>query len=70
MARPKNESSQGLWTDADDLRAVLNLIKGDRLNFKDMICEIHSPADAQTVYDRLVNDKNFPIGVLFDWGKI
>ena len=70
MARPKNESSSGLWTDADDLRAVLNLIKGKRLNFKDMISEIHSPSEAQTVYDRLVNEKNFPIGVLFDWGKI
>lgn len=70
MARPKNESSAGLWTDADDLRAVLNLIKGKRLNFKDMISEICSPADAQAVYDRLVNEKNFPIGVLFDWGRI
>ena len=70
MARPKNESSSGLWTDADDLRAVLGLIKGKRLNFKDMISEIHSPSEAQTVYDRLVNEKNFPIGVLFDWGKI
>ena len=69
-ARPKNESSSGLWTDADDLRAVLNLIKGKRLNFKDMISEIHSPSEAQPVYDRLVNEKNFPIGVLFDWGKI
>ena len=70
MARPKNESSSGLWTDADDLRAILNLIKGKRLNFKDMICEIHSPSEAQVVYDRLVNEKNFPIGVLFDWGRI
>ena len=70
MARPKNESSSGLWTDADDLRAVLNLIKGKRLNFKDMISEIHSPSDAQPVYDRLVNEKNFPIGVLFDWKMI
>jgi len=70
MARPKNESSSGLWTDADDLRAVLNLIKGKRLNFKDMISEIHFPSEAQTVYDRLVNEKNFPIGVLFDWEKI
>ena len=70
MARPKVESAPGLWTDADDLLAVMKLIKGGRLNFKDMLCEIHSPADAQTVYDRLVNEKNFPIGVLFDWGKI
>lgn len=70
MARPKKESSQGLWTDADDLRAVLNLIKGKRLNFKDMIRETHSPADAQMIYDRLVKEKNFPIGVLFDWRNI
>lgn len=70
MARPKTESSPGLWTDKDDLRAVLNLIRGKRLNFKDMICEIHSPEDAQAVYDRLVNDKKFPIGVLFDWRNL
>lgn len=70
MARPKAESSPGLWTDKDDLRTVLNLIKGKRLNFKDMICEIHSPQVAQTVYDRLVNDKKFPIGVLFDWRNL
>ena len=70
MARPKTESAPGLWTDADDLLAVMKLIKGGRLNFKDMLCEIHSPADAQTVYDRLVNEKNFPIGVLFDWGRV
>ena len=67
MARPKIESSAGLWTDNDDLQTVLNLIKGKRLNFKDMICEIHSPTEAGAVYDRLANDKNFPIGVLFDW---
>jgi hypothetical protein len=35
-----------------------------------MICEIHSPKDAQTVFDRLVNDKSFPIGVLFDWNTV
>ena len=70
MARPKMESSAGLWTDKDDLQAVLNLIKGKRLNFKDMICEIHSPTEAGQIYSRLANDKNFPIGVLFDWRNI
>ena len=67
MARPKVESSEGLWTDEDDLMTVMNLIKGGRLNFKDMIFEIHSPAECQEIYDRLVNEKNFPIGVLFNW---
>ena len=70
MARPYTESSPGLWTDKDDLRAVLNLIKGNRLNFKDMIFEIYSPTEAGEVYSRLANDKNFPIGVLFDWRNI
>ena len=70
MARPKFESSEGLWTDADDLRAVMDLIKGGRLNFKDMIFEIHSPAECQEIYTRLVSEKNFPIGVAFDWSRI
>ncbi len=70
LARPKKESSATLWTDEDDLKAVMSLIKGNRLNFKDMICEIHSPAEASEVYTRLVSEKNFPIGVLFDWSKV
>lgn len=70
IARPKMESSAGLWTNSDDLQAVLNLIKGKRLNFKDMISEIHSPSEAGQVYDRLAKDKNFPIGVLFDWRNV
>lgn len=67
MARPMIESSAGLWTDADDLKAIMNLVKGKRLNFRDMICEIHSPKEANEIYNRLANEKNFPIGVLFDW---
>ena len=70
MARPKIESSAGQWTDADDLKAIMNLIKGKRLNFKDMICEIHSPTQANEVFNRLANENNFPIGVLFDWRNL
>lgn len=70
VARPKMESSAGLWTDRDDLQAVLNLIKGKRLNFKDMISEIHSPKEANEIYNRLANEKTFPIGVLFDWRNV
>ena len=53
-----------------DIFAVLNLVKGKRMNLKDMIFEIHSPEEAQGIYTRLVNEKNFPIGVLFDWNRI
>lgn len=69
IARPK-ESFPGYWSEVDDIKAVLNLLKGKRLNFKDMICEINDPADAPEVYTRLINEKNFPIGVLFDWTKM
>lgn len=70
MARPKQESSPGLWTDRDDLQTFLKLVRGGRLSVKDMIFETHSPADAQGVYQRLAHEKNFPIGVLFDWSKV
>ena len=70
MARPKQESSVGLWTEKDDLRTVFGLIQGGRLSFRDMISEICSPTEAQQVFDRIVNDPNAPIGILFDWSKI
>ena len=70
MARPKHESSDRLWTEKDDLKTLFNLIRGGRLNFKDMISELHSPAKAQEVFTRLAEEKNFPIGVLFDWNLV
>lgn len=66
MARP-TESFPGYWTEADDIRALLALIRGGRLNFRDLIGEIHSPKEAPKVYERLIHDPNFPAGVLFDW---
>lgn len=69
-ARPEEESAPGLWTHKDDLTAVLNLLKGQRLHFNDLISETHSPYDAQKIFDRLADDKNFPIGVLFDWRNV
>ena len=70
MARPKHESSDRLWTEKDDLRTLFRLIRGGRLNFLDMVSEMHSPAEAQEVFARLATEKTFPIGVLFDWNLI
>ena len=70
MMRPSHESSAGLWTVEDDVKTVFNLIRGKRVDFLGMVCEMHSPADAQEVYQRLVYDKKFPIGVLFDWSRV
>ncbi len=68
-ARPQ-ESRPGYWNSKDDIYTILHLLQGNRLSFQDIVCEIHSPYDAQDVYTRLINDRQFPVGVLFDWGKV
>ena len=70
MARPSVESSAGLWTEKDDLRVVLNLLKGKRMCFAEMIQEICSPRSAHEIYTRLATDKHCPVGVLFDWSTL
>ena len=70
MARPKFESSEGLWTIEDDVRTVFGLIRGGRMDYLGMVDEVNSPADAQEVFQRLVYDKKFPVGVLFDWSLV
>lgn len=66
-ARPRYESRPGNWCYRDDFAALFKWMAAGRLNMDAMISEIHSPEDAPEVYHRLAFDKNFPIGVLFDW---
>ena len=70
IARPKQESRPGFWTETDDCRAALQMLAGSRLNVRDMIHEIHFPLEAESVYNRLAVDPDFPIGVLFDWTEL
>lgn len=67
FARPKVESYPGNWTAEDDIQAMLRLIAYGRMDLKPLIQEIHSPTEAPAVFERLANDRNFPIGVAFDW---
>lgn len=70
FARPKFESQPGNWTAEDDIDAMLRLISYGRMDLKPLINEIHSPTEAPEVFERLANDKNFPIGVVFDWRRL
>lgn len=70
LARPGVDSYPGYWTTHDDMQAVLRLLQGGRLDFSRIISEIHTPEEAPEVFRRLVNDRNFPVGVLFDWTKM
>ena len=68
-ARPKHESAEGRWTEADDARAIIRLMQYQRLDLAHLVEEIHSPEEAPEIYTRLANSPAFPI-VQFDWRKI
>ena len=69
QARPQYESSNGWWTQRDDIKTTLKLTEMGRIKLSDMIDEIHSPVEAPEVYTRLANEKSFPM-VQFDWRKL
>ena len=66
IARPKVESSNGWWTEADEVETFLALVDSGRLTVSDLNPEYHTPDDVEEVYYRLRTDKNFPT-VQFDW---
>lgn len=66
-ARPDLESHHGYYTHADDIEAVLRLISGGRLDLASMIRETHLPEECGEVFTRLIEDREFPIVVQFDW---
>ena len=70
IARPETESHPGWFTHRDDIKSVLKLSAGGRLDLEALIEETHLPEECEKVYDRLVFDKNFPIVVQFDWREM
>ena len=68
-ARPQCESSNGWWTQRDDINTVIKLTEMGRIKLSDIIDEIHSPLEAPEIYSRLATEKSFPM-VQFDWGKL
>jgi len=70
MVRPAQESRPGYWTERDDYRTLLALIAAKKLKVRPIISEIVSPEKAPEVYKRLAEDKNPPLGVVFDWKQI
>ena len=54
-ARPTAQSFRNAYTEMDDCP---------------VIHEVVSPAEAPEVYARLAEQRNFPVGVLFDWSRL
>ncbi len=70
MARPVHESHPGYFTTKDDVKCVLDLCAAGRLNLKSLVGEIHTPDECGEVYERLINDRDFPAVVQFDWSEV
>ena len=66
MARPKNDSSPGWWTERDDAFAFLRLLALGRIALDGFVEEVHPLSDAPAVYTRLAAGGPFP-NVQFDW---
>ena len=70
MVRPKMESYPGHWTMHDDCACILALLKAKRIEAAPIISDVLAPSDAPNIYARLASDRNFPLGVLFDWTEL
>lgn len=67
FVRPKFESYPHHWTHHDDCRAILNLIAAERIQVLPVISKIALPSEAPDLYKSLCEDRDFPVGVVFDW---
>lgn len=67
FVRPKFESYPHHWTHHDDCRAILDMIATNRIDVKSIVSRVVKPEEAPQIYTELCNDKNFPMGTVFDW---
>lgn len=67
FVRPKVESYPHHWTHHDDCNAILDMIASKRLVVNPLVSRVVKPECAPEIYTELCNDKNFPLGTVFDW---
>lgn len=67
FVRPKVESYPHHWTHHDDCRAILDLISAKKVQVLPMVSRVVKPETAPEIYKQLCEDKNFPMGTVFDW---
>lgn len=67
FVRPKVESYPHHWTHHDDCRAILDLVLRKRIDIRSMVSRVVKPEAAPEIYTQLCEDKNFPMGTVFDW---
>lgn len=70
FVRPKVESYPHHWTHHDDCRAILDLISAKKIQVKPIISRVVSPEKCSEIYKELCENKEFPMGTVFDWRNV
>lgn len=67
--RPQFESAPHYWTERDDCITILNFMAHGRMDPSRILSAIYLPENAPEVYQKLAENKDFPVGAVFDWTK-
>lgn len=70
FVRPKVESYPHHWTHHDDCNAILDMISTNRLDVKSIVSRCVKPDAAPQIYTELCENKDFPLGTVFDWREL
>lgn len=62
-------SAPGNWTAKKDFMTILGLMEKKRIDVSSLRSNIVSAEKAPEIYGRLLNDRQFPLGVIFDWSQ-
>lgn len=68
-SRPKCDSNGEVWTEADDIKTLIRLTAGGRLDLASLVERVVSPNDAYDIFYELATQKAFPV-TQFDWSRL
>ncbi len=63
-------SAPGNFTAKRDYITLLGLMRDGRIDPGAILSEIVSPREIPKIYNRLLTDREFPLGVVFDWEQV
>ena len=69
FVRPKVESYPHHWTHQDDCLAILDLLSAKKIEISPMVSRVVKPEAAPEIYKELCENKDFPMGTVFDWSR-
>ena len=65
--RPSVESMPGEWTEFDDFATFEKFVASGRVNMDSIISLVEKIDNYRAIYDRIIEGKNPPFGIVFDW---